>query len=185
MGFFSFIGKALGGVAKIAGRALGILPPAVAKAAAPVSRLARVAGVAGTLATGAAIGAALTPAQVAAGGGTALAAAGGMLSVTNPATGQIVSVGGGNGVQTTITMVQTIDNRTGQIISAKVFQGSPFLMNKEVAHLSSTAKKLSRGFRKVPRRTSQPTTTSMIKSAIEDKMLHLAQGTVQTAHAPA
>lgn len=186
MGFFSTIAKVIGGVVGAVGRAVGILPAAVAPVAQAVARAAPTAlRVAGTLATGAAIGAALTPAQAAAGAGTGLAAVGGMLSVTNPATGQIMNVGGGNGVQTTITMVQTIDNATGQIVRAKIFAGSPFLMNKEVAHLKSTSRKLRRGAARVPTRRVRATTTSLIKDAIEDKMLHLAQGSTGHAALPA
>jgi len=177
MGFFSSILGGIGKVVGFAGRALGILPAKVAKAASP---LARAAAVAVPVVTGGLIGAGLAGGGGAA-AGTALAAQGGQISVTNPATGQIVGVGGGNGVQTTVTMVQTIENATGRIISAKIFQGSPFLMNKEVAHLKSVSKKLRRGASSIPSRTRQPSTNQLINMAVKDQILHSVQAVVQPA----
>lgn len=81
----------------------------------------------------------------------------------------------------TTTLVTTVNRATGQIVKQRSFLGSPFLMNKEVAHLKSTIKKIGRADRKVPRRTVQPSLNSLINSAIKDRMLHSAQASVQAA----
>jgi len=168
MGFFDFIPKLIGGGIKLLGGILGGgIAPAVGTAAAQV------------------VAARPTPATVAAQArpftniNQVIADADpGMpgIQVVNPATGQVMSVGGGNGMTTTVTQVMSIDNRTGQVIRTKVFQGAPFLMQKEVAHLGSVKKKLMRGAAKIPTRTRKASRSSMIKDAVEDQMLHLAQG---------
>ncbi len=155
------------------GRGLLGLPP---KAAALASRVARVApraalAVGGAVAGGAAFAAGqalLTPEQRQA------AIASGQF-VVNPATGELVPLGGGNGLLATSTMVTTVNRITGQIVKQRVFQGSPFIMNKEVAHLKSVVKKITRAHGKVPTKTRKQSVSSMISDAIKDAMLRQAQ----------
>jgi len=165
MGFFSSIAKIGGSILGGIGRAVGILPPAVA-AAAPIIR--RAAPLAAAAIGGGLIGSAVS------GGGVAAGAAG-MISVTNPATGEVSMIGRGNGLRTTITQVMSIDNATGQVVSSKLFSGAPAIMQKEVAAMKRATKKARRIHSKIGTRTVKPSRTAMIKDAIEDKMLHLAQ----------
>ena len=165
MGFFSGLVKTVVGI----GRGLLGLPPKVAAVARAAPRAAAVAG--GAIAAGGLTAAAL--AAGAAGPATGMAIPGG--AFVNPATGELVAAAGGNGVLVTTTMVTTVNRVTGQIVKQRIFLGSPFLMNKEVAHLKSTSKKLLRGARRVPTRTRKASTRSLITDAIEDSILHQAQ----------
>ena len=115
----------------------------------------------------------VTAAALAAGGGAPAGALPGF--VVNPATGELVAPGGGNGVLATTTMVTTVNRLTGQIVKQRVFVGSPFIMNKEVAHLKSVIKKIGRADRKIPRRTSAMSLNAQINAAIKDSILHQAQ----------
>ena len=173
MGFFK---KAFGFVSSAVKGLLGI--PAKAKAvvrAAP--KLALAAG--GAVAGGAlfAGGEQLFNAQ-----GQPVAG-GGLAGVVNPATGRIGGIGGGNGLFSTITTVTTINNQTGQPVRQQMFQGRPFIMSKEVAHLRSTIKKINRAHGKVPTRTRKASLNSMIQDAIKHSILHKAEQTVGAATA--
>jgi len=163
MPFFKSLFKAVGTI----GRSLLGLPAAAKAAVRAAPRVAAV-GAAGVAAGG------LTAAALAA-GGAAPGAAGAAGFVVNPATGELVAPGGGNGVLATTTMVTTVNRLTGQIVKQRVFVGSPFIMNKEVAHLKSTIKKLRRGAGKIPTRTREPSLNSEINSAIKHSILHQAQ----------
>lgn len=166
MGFFKNILKIGTGIV----RGLIGLP---AKAATAVRAAPRVAAIGGAaLAGGAVTGVALS-------GDAAAAAAGGF--VVNPATGQVVGMGGGNGLFSTVTTVTTINRQTGQTVRQQVFQGRPFIMAKEVAHMRSVARKLNRAHGKVPTRRVKATVNSMISDAIKDSILHQAQKGAQAA----
>ncbi len=174
MGFLSSIGKFLGGAVKAVGTAFGVIAPKVA----PIARRAAVPL--------AAAGAGVLGGALAFGGGGAAAGAGlaGVPGgIINPATGEFVGAGGGNGVFTTITTVTTFNRLTGQAVKQRMFQGRPFLMQKEVAHLSSTARKLMRGARKVPSRTRAPSLNAEIISAVKHDVLHKVQQATLTGHA--
>lgn len=179
MGFFSSIAKFVGGALGAVGRAVGILPPAAAAAATAIvkkpSVIARVAGVAGQVATGVALGSLF-------GGGDSGGGVGG--GVINPATGEIVGVGGGNGLHTTVTQVVTVNNQTGDVVKRRTFMGAPFLMNKEVAHLKTSARKLMRGAARVPRQKSgPPSLNSEITRAVKHRVLHAVEQGVQAVPA--
>jgi len=177
MGFFSKIFKSIKKIASpilkigasilgfgVAEKAIGSIGGAVAKPAA-ASLLRRTLPVAGAALAGAAVG----------GLAGSLGGPEGGVPIINPATGQVVGAGGGNGRFNVITTVTTIDNVTGQAVRQKVFAGAPFIMQKEVAHMRSVAKKLSRAHGRVPTRKVKQGINSMISDAIKDKILHSAQ----------
>jgi len=174
MGFFSSIAKIGGTILGGLGRAVGILPPLAAAAAPVVRRAAPIVA--------AAVGGGLLASQFT---GGAAAGAPGTLSVTNPATGQIMSIGRGNGLTTTITQVVTIDNATGAIRSSKTFAGAPAIMQREVAAMKRAAKKAARIHGKIPRRVQKQGINSMITAAVKDQVLHSVQAGTQKAICPA
>jgi len=167
MGFFDFIPKLIGGGIKLLGSALGVIPKVAAPVAAAVARrpvlsTAIAAGGVGLLGGGLLGGGGDGGGKPFLGGG-----------IINPATGELGGVGGGNGMRTVVTQVITIDNATGQPVKVRSFLGAPFLMQKEVAHLKSSARKLMRGAARVPRRSAgEPTLNSQINRAVKHKVLH-------------
>ena len=174
MGFFSSIGKFLGKVAKpvisTVSNVLGFGATAAKQAPTVIRNV--LPSVAGGLAGGAAFGAA---SQLFDSEGNPVP------GVINPATGAIGAMGGGNGRFATVTTVTTIDTATGQPVKQKVLQGSPFLMSKEVAHMKSVFRKINRVHGKMPSKTRKPSMTTMLKDAIQDKMMHTIQGSVAQA----
>ena len=155
MGFLSSIGRAIGGVARFAGRALGILPPAAQTLPSPgiVGRTVR------------------TVAPVAA--GAALGAAG--VAALSESEQAMVRMGG-NGRQTTITTVTTIDNQTGQAVSRKVLRGSPYLMNRDLVVAKRVLRTAGKLGRKFSRKTREPSKMKQLTDAIQDKALRQALG---------
>jgi len=176
MGFFSFIKGAIKGVVGIAKGFLGVAKPAAQAVTQFATRRPLVAAGIGAAALG--TGALLL------GGGGGTDAEGRPLGggIINPATGEISALGGGNGMRTTVTQVITIDNATGQPVKVRTFMGAPFLMQKEVAHLKTSARKLMRGAARVPRRSAgAPSLNSEITRAVKHKVLHSVEQA--TAHA--
>jgi len=171
MGFFSSIAKIGGSILGGIGRAVGILPAVAARAAPAIATVARrvAPAVAGGLLAGAAFAGGE---QLFNAAGEPVAGPGGFI---NPATGAIGGLAGGNGRVSTFTTVTTIDNMTGQPIRVRNFTGRPFLMSKEVAHLKTVARKLSRAHGKVPRRTVKQSLNAMIVDTVKDKILHDVQ----------
>jgi len=80
-------------------------------------------------------------------------------------------LGAGNGRFVTDTIVQTTDLTTGDIVRRKVFDGSPFLMNKDVRQLRKTARKLSKANAKLPRKTVRASAQKELIDAITQTAL--------------
>ena len=161
MGFFK---KAFGFVARAAGTVLGIVPPVaaaksvIARSAPFVKRNILPAAVAG-----ATFGAADIAVQTLAGGGAA------------PARIPGVDLPGGNGQFVTQTVVVTM-NAAGEVVNRRVLQGSPFLMNRDLAiakRVLRTAGKLGQKFSRKARTQSK---RSQLLNAIEDKAISRALG---------
>jgi len=79
--------------------------------------------------------------------------------------------GGGNGTFATRTVVETMNLLTGQIVRRKVMEGSPHIMNKDVA----AAKKVFRQTRKLdarmPRKTVRESKTKQLTDAAIQKAI--------------
>jgi len=74
--------------------------------------------------------------------------------------------GGGNGKTATRTIVQTMDLDTGRIISQKFLEGSPKLMNKDVAAMKKVLR-ISADLRsKTPKQATKPSKMTELKNAI-------------------
>jgi len=72
---------------------------------------------------------------------------------------------GGNGQFSKRTIVQTINLATGLVVKTVVFDGAPFLMNKEVASLARVTRKLGKASRKIPRRVVKQSLASRLSEA--------------------
>jgi len=80
---------------------------------------------------------------------------------------------GGNGQFAKRTIVQTINLATGQVVKQDVLIGAPFLMNKAVAELRRTTRKLMKANAKIPRRTAKQSLGSELKDAALKKAIDM------------
>lgn len=88
----------------------------------------------------------------------------------------ITGFGGGNGKTATRTIVETLDLATLRITSRKIMEGSPKLMNKDVAAMRKVLK-ISAALRKsTPRVATRPSKTTELKNAILNKAIAGASG---------
>ncbi len=156
MGFFSNL---LGFGKKVIGGLLGIAPaakkikPAVTKVAA-VARRGAVPLAAGTVGLGAGL----------------LAGDGAVDAAGRPIGGGV----GGNGLTFTRTIVQSVDARDGTVLRQQVLQGSPHLMNRDLAVAKRVFRLAGKLHRRMPKRTVRMSRAKLLTQQVVENALERA-----------
>lgn len=163
MGFFSSILKVGGGIVRgilgvpaAAPAVASVVKPGLSVGARALSAGRRIAPIA---AAGAVFGAGDVAAQSLLSSGSASTAG-----------------GGGNGRTRTATLVRTVDAVSGDVISERILQGSPFLMNRDLAIAKRVLKTAGKLGQKFNRKTREKSKRAVLLDAIEDKAISQALG---------
>ena len=82
--------------------------------------------------------------------------------------------GGGNGRTATRTIVQTMDLLTGKIVRQKFMEGSPKLMNKDVAAAKKVIRTAGKLQRALPKKTVRESPATQLKDAVIAKAIRNA-----------
>ena len=83
----------------------------------------------------------------------------------------ITGFGGGNGKTATRTIVQTLDLTTMKITAQKVIEGSPKLMNKDVAAMRKVLKVSADLRKRTPKQKTKPSQMTEMKNAIMQRAI--------------